>query len=60
MHLIFLKAIKGLLTKLFLSAVSQSFMEWLFFKVAKALVKMTKNTMDDEVLEKLEKEYFKK
>ncbi|MGL5583486.1 MAG: hypothetical protein ACRDCE_21365 [Cetobacterium sp.] len=59
MHLIFLKAFKSLITKLILSAASQSFVEWLFFKIAKVLVKMTKNTLDDEALERIEKEYFK-
>lgn len=52
-----LKGFTAFLTKLFMSFASEKLIEWLFFYLAKCIVKSSKTPHDDKLLEQVEKAY---
>lgn len=47
-------------TKLLIAIGSESMVEWVFFKIANAIVTSTKNPHDNEWLEKVTEAYYNK
>ncbi|MGL5564206.1 MAG: hypothetical protein ACRDC4_00565 [Plesiomonas sp.] len=50
---------KKLAAKLAVAMISESFMEWAFFKIAESIVKSTATPHDDEWLAKIKEEFEK-
>ena len=57
MPIFLINTIGTVLTKILVTAFSESMLKWTIFKVADAIVKSTKTPHDDEWLEQLKKEY---
>ena len=51
------KSVTSVGIKLFMTLASDRMIEWMFFKVAKAIVSSTKTTQDDDWYNKLYQEY---
>ena len=56
---VLLAALKSILTRLLLAAVTEKMVEYLFFAAAEKLVKSTKTPLDDEFLVNLKEIYNK-
>lgn len=54
---ILIKSLTSFGIKLFMTLASEKMIEWMFFKIARAIVKSTKTTQDDEWFNKLYTEY---
>ncbi len=54
-----LKGLKKMVTKLLVSVLSEKVLKYVFFSVAKLIVKSTKTKLDDEFLATVEDAYNK-
>lgn len=57
MWVFFLKALGMFGTNLMIALVGEPMIQWVFFKVTHWAAKLTKTTVDDEFIDKLEENY---